>query len=90
MRINRDRISDHEEIFIANARLMKDNADEDDNYQVRCVLGEKVYFSKDTKGRFPRHIYSSEGVAEFKISGMCEYHFDEATLPEDDDETSSN
>ena len=73
-----------EAIRIANAQQMKENAEANDDYQNRCIMGEKVFFSKDTKGRFPGHIYSDLGISEFGISQMCEYHFDEATLPPDD------
>src|SRR5688572_33459822 len=78
--------NEREEILIANAQQMKENTEANEDYQTRCIEGEKVFYSRDNKGRLPGHIYSALGIDEYKISQMCEYHFDEATLPPDEKE----
>jgi len=48
--------------------------------------GVPVYFQGWTHGVAEGHIYSDAGLAEFKISGFCEYCFDLVTLPPEEDE----
>jgi hypothetical protein len=49
-----------------------------------CYMGgEKVFYQPvsehdEQKASGPGHIYSEAGLKEYKISGACEYHFDEA------------
>jgi len=42
-----------------------------------CLYGEVMFYRPDTKAFGPGHIYSEAGVSEARISGCCEYHFDE-------------
>lgn len=44
----------------------------------KCLDGEVIFFAEDTEAFGPGHIYSRDGLAEFRISRLCEYHFDEA------------
>jgi hypothetical protein len=63
--------------MIACCEFMRDLAEKDDNYEKRCIKGEKVFVVDDVMARIPGHIYSEMGKKEFSISGCCEYHFDE-------------
>lgn len=54
----------------------KYRADQEDSYTTRCIQGEKIIYLPDDEARGPGHIYSQEGLAEFRISRCCEYHFD--------------
>lgn len=49
-----------------------------------CISCSKIpnYLEMD-RALEPGHIYSQAGIREFEISQLCEYCFDEATLPED-------
>jgi len=51
-------------------------ATEDETYSRTCIQGEKVIYIPDTHARGPGHIYSDSGLNEHRISGCCEYHFD--------------
>lgn len=53
-----------------------DRATLDDSYKTKCIQGEKLVYLPDTEARGPGHVYSDEGLHEFRISGCCEYHFD--------------
>lgn len=58
----------------------KDMAEEVKNipdYKSQCLDGELVFFVEHTHALMPGHIYSYDGVREFKISKCCEFHFDE-------------
>ena len=54
----------------------RDAAERDDNYQLRCIMGEKIFYYPSDKAYVEGQIYTEEGVAEFRISQACEYHFD--------------
>lgn len=72
--------------FLERAQHNQKIVEEDEEYQLRCVLGEKVFYSSDHVARMPGHIYSAEGRREFlDISHLCEFHFDEITKEPDDD-----
>ena len=55
----------------------------DGTYLSKCIYGEAVYYVENDKGLKPGHIYSKDGMAEYKISRCCEFHFDEM-FKEDD------
>lgn len=47
-----------------------------------CVWGgEKMLYLPFNRALVPGHIYSMGGIAEARISGSCEYHFDRAFQP---------
>lgn len=49
----------------------------------QCIDGEYVFWYPYDHALIPGHIYSEAGRTEFqKITHMCEYHFDEITLPD--------
>jgi hypothetical protein len=58
----------------------------------RCYLGgEQVYYQPvskydEQKANGPGHIYSEAGLREYKQSGTCEFHFDQAFFGEPDEE----
>jgi hypothetical protein len=65
-------------------------AESEDNYQLRCIFCKK----KVTGPRYREavgegHIYSDAGRREFSITGICEWCFDKVTLPDDEEETST-
>lgn len=55
---------------------MRTKAEADALYDLRCINGEKVFYVPTDKAYMPGHIYSEEGMREYKISKCCEYHFD--------------
>ena len=57
----------------------------DDSYTTRCIQGEKIFFIPDSRARGEGHIYSDAGLSEFRISGCCEYHFDNWFREEDEE-----
>lgn len=65
-----------DEEMLAQATQVRDAAEADPNYLLKCVQGEKVFYNHDHKARLEGHIYSSEGRREFSMSGACEWHFD--------------
>lgn len=52
---------------------------------MKCLHGEPVFYWPYTKGLVPGHIYSEAGIAEARISGCCEYHFD-SMFPDSEDD----
>lgn len=42
----------------------------------RCIEGEPMVYIECDRAVGPGHIYSHKGIAEARISGVCEYHFD--------------
>ena len=47
----------------------------------KCIAGgEAVFYYPASCAAMPGHIYSEDGRTEWKISGLCEYHFDECTI----------
>lgn len=57
---------------------VRDAAQSADGGWSRCFIGkEVVFYYPDTEARDPGHIYSQDGLAEYKISQTCEYHFDQ-------------
>jgi hypothetical protein len=70
---------------IRECEVTRDLAEKDEKYILRCIFGEKVFYVEDTKSRMPGHCYSKEGVLEIRISGCCEYHFDEMFAEDDED-----
>lgn len=62
---------------VSDCIKMATQAEEDDGYNNRCVNGEKVFYYDYYRGLMPGHIYSEDGMREFKMSGACEFHFDE-------------
>lgn len=74
----------HDEERARIAQETRDKAEADYHYQNRCIYGEKVFFVEDTVGRLPGHIYSHDGVTEHRMSGCCEYHFDEMFAQEEE------
>ena len=78
---------DYEDDKIRECQVMRDLAEKDQNYTLRCIYGEKVFYVEDTKARMPGHCYSEAGVREVThISGCCEYHFDKMFPADDEDE----
>lgn len=75
-----------EETIPESVLEMQKMAEADEDYQKRCIFGEKVFYVAADKAFIPGHIYSIKGMDEYLISYLCEYHFDEITLPEDDDD----
>jgi hypothetical protein len=66
-----------------NARVMRlDPSMEDAIRNDRCYLGgEQVYVNIKSwmeAAEGPGHIYSEAGLKEYKNSGTCEFHFDQA------------
>lgn len=63
---------------LAAAQKMKDKAEAKDDYTLRCIHGEKVFFysGEAAFAMLPGQIYSDAGRREFSISRCCEYHFD--------------
>lgn len=71
---------------VRECEAMRDLAEKNPQYTLRCIYGEKVFYVEDTKARMPGHCYSEMGVREMqRISGCCEYHFDEMFADPDDD-----
>ncbi len=64
---------------IEQCNLLIARAKDDPTYDTRCIAGELVFYYPYDYGLMPGHIYSEVGVDEFKISGSCEFHFDEWT-----------
>lgn len=62
----------------------KYRADREDSYTTRCIQGEKIIHLPDTEARGPGHIYSEDGLQEFRISRCCEFHFDKWFAGSDD------
>ena len=54
------------------------------SYVNKCLYGEAVYYVGNDKALKPGHIYSENGISEYKISRCCEFHFDEMFREEDD------
>lgn len=52
-------------------------ADAEEKDGARCVEGEAVFWLEHEKALRPGHIYSHDGIAEYNVSKLCEYHFDE-------------
>lgn len=42
----------------------------------RCLKGEAVFYLPAAEAVRPGHIYSDAGRDEWKISRLCEFHFD--------------
>lgn len=63
----------------------RDKAMDDETYQTRCFMGEKIYYVPTDKAYAPGHIYSEAGIDEYHISKCCEWHFDQF-FKEDEDE----
>lgn len=55
---------------------LSEQAESDEGYTYTCTQGEKVFFYQYDHALIPGHIYSGDGIAEFRISKVCEYHFD--------------
>ena len=53
-----------------------------------CVIGgEPVFFAyASSAAGGPGHIYSDAGEKEYKMSGCCEYHFDNMFSESDDED----
>jgi hypothetical protein len=49
----------------------------------RCIQGEPVFYMEYDVPLVPGHIYSDMGRKEFRLSGLCEYHFDMFFAEED-------
>lgn len=71
-------------LHLERCRETAARAELDDGYQLRCLMGEKVFYVEYHKSLMPGHIYSSLGADEFRISRLCEFHFDE--MAADDEE----
>lgn len=61
---------------LKEAAAMKAEAEAKEDYVLRCIYGEKVFFCSGEFALLPGHIYSRAGRDEFAISKCCEYHFD--------------
>lgn len=84
----REEIREGHDAFLARrTQKMKDAAEADPEYQLRCIFGEKPFYSEDDRARMPGHVYSEAGIREFAISSCCEFHFDKmfASGSEDED-----
>jgi hypothetical protein len=55
----------------------------------RCINGEAMAYWPYGWALLPGHIYSVAGVEEARISGYCEYHFDEMFAEEPEGDSSS-
>lgn len=65
---------------------LRQRAYDDETYETRCIMGEKIFYHPTDKAYLPGQIYTQAGLDEYrKISGVCEYHFDEWFKEEDDD-----
>lgn len=73
MLIQKDKLLTYEE----EVELVREQAENDGNYQVRCIKGEKIFYVAGDRAVLPGQIYSEAGMKEYKISKCCEYHFDE-------------
>jgi len=67
----------YERRMLVEAQRMKDAAETKDEYTLRCINGEKVFFFSAPFALLPGQIYSYAGRDEFSISKCCEFHFDE-------------
>ena len=47
----------------------------------RCLKGEPMLWLECDRAVVPGHVYSQHGLAEARISGYCEYHFDRMFEP---------
>lgn len=66
---------------------LKRRADSDGSYNLRCRhCGEKVVFLEGREALAKGHIYSQAGRREYSITTMCEWCFDEVTLPYEEEE----
>jgi hypothetical protein len=52
----------------------------------RCIDGEAVVHLPYGHALGPGHIYSEAGIREFKITRICEFHFDQWTAEPDEEE----
>lgn len=68
--------SDVDQSYIETAKEMAEGAEEAKGG--KCIYGHYVFWLEGPVAVRPGHIYSREGRDEFRISGMCEYCFDEA------------
>lgn len=65
----------------AVARLQEMAKEAEGGDHRRCVNGEVMLYLPYHRALVPGHIYSESGIAEAKISGCCEYHFDRYFQP---------
>ena len=66
-------------------RLTKEKAEADRTYDLKCIMCKsKVVFIEHDKAVDKGHIYSEAGRWEFVNSKLCEWCFDDLTLPEDE------
>lgn len=42
----------------------------------KCIEGETVFYVEHDKALIPGHIYSRDGITEYRVSRTCEFHFD--------------
>lgn len=61
-------------------------AAEADPLTTRCIEGEAMFYLAHTHALIPGHVYSREGLREIRLSGYCEFHFDEIASAFDDAE----
>lgn len=47
-------------------------------YLSRCKEGEPILFFDDMEARNPGHVYSDWGVTNYKETGLCEWHAEQA------------
>ena len=69
--------------FTEEIHKLKDRAEADESYRLRCLYGEKVFFAPSHEAVVSGHIYSDDGIREYEISRCCEYHFDKAFKEEE-------
>lgn len=60
---------------LARAQFMKIMSEDAEEYQERCIEGEKVFYCPDTEARMPGHITSRAGMDEYCNSRLCEFHY---------------
>lgn len=75
---------EQEQATLDRLRQMKEQAEQEESPTKKCVEGEFMLFVEWERALMPGHIYSESGIAEARISGSCEYHFDKWFATDED------
>jgi Pyruvate/2-oxoacid:ferredoxin oxidoreductase delta subunit len=67
-------------------RLVRIYATEEPGYDMRCMNCKKaVFYAPHPEGLIEGHVYSQNGMLEYRISRYCEFCFDKVTEEDEED-----
>jgi hypothetical protein len=66
--------------------LLQEGANEAKMGKPCSVCRNYMFFAPNDEALIEGHVYSHDGLAEIRITGYCEFCFDQATLHEDEEE----